>query len=96
MDRREVVADYDRARMHAALDDLDAARALLRELEWRGDPIWELWNTCSICDGIDPSQTERIAAQGPAHAARLFPDGTNTIGHAPGCRLAALIGSPTR
>lgn len=65
----------------AEADADSAAVALLRELEWRIDHAH-----CPDCYGANPKVVEGPGAQYV----------TGGLGHASDCRLAKLLGAPTR
>ncbi len=65
--------------------------ALLREVEWNGDPgvDWETgWASCPCCEGLRPADAEDRRRVVECWAT----DNHVTMGHASGCRLAALLG----
>ncbi len=65
----------------ALIAEAEQLRVLLRELEWPGD-----LDDCHFCDGHAPSGSEVAGTVVPSDDGRPW-----RVGHAPDCRLAALL-----
>jgi hypothetical protein len=66
----------------ALLREHDDLIALLRKIEWCGDPSLGAW--CPSCRGINPA----AFTPGVKGILRFVP---TTVGHTPDCRLAAFL-----